>query len=191
MPGRLFSYVVTHDTGFAPNPYGGVLTLATCKPRIRATARPGDLLLGTGSVRAVGTGRVVYAAVISEVLPLERYATDARFALKHPGVGGESWRRHGDNIYSRLPDGPWRQRRNIHHTRDHLERDLSGKNVLICERFWYFGRSAPLLPEALSVLTKQGPGHRCEDSPRLIRRFVAWLAGFPLDVSGSPFDKDH
>ncbi|QLL16527.1 hypothetical protein [Pseudomonas chlororaphis] len=24
---RIYGYVITHDTGFAPNPYGGVLTL--------------------------------------------------------------------------------------------------------------------------------------------------------------------
>ena len=28
---RLFAYKMTHDTGFAPNPFWGYLTLATCK----------------------------------------------------------------------------------------------------------------------------------------------------------------
>jgi Nucleotide modification associated domain 2 len=40
----VFSYVVTHDKGFAPNPYFGFLTLATCKPQIRKSARVGDWL---------------------------------------------------------------------------------------------------------------------------------------------------
>lgn len=31
----LYSYVIRQDSGFAPNPYYGVLTLACCKPRIR------------------------------------------------------------------------------------------------------------------------------------------------------------
>lgn len=187
MQTRLFSYVITHDAGFAPNPFGGVLTLATCKPRIRVTARPDDWLLGTGSVRAVGTGRVVYAAAVAEVLAIEQYATDSRFAVKQPVVGREPWQRHGDNIYSRLPSGAWHQRRNIHHFPKDMEHDLGGKNVLVCERFWYFGRLAPLLPEPLSVLAKRGPGHRCEDSPSLIRSLVAWLGSFQVGVSGSPF----
>src|SRR5215471_14836859 len=115
MSSRVFSYVVTHDTGFAPNPYGGILTLATCKPRIRATAQRGDWLLGTGSVQGVGAGRVVYAACIAEVVPLEQYVIDTRFAVKYPAAGKESWQRHGDNIYTCLSDGTWHQRRNIHH----------------------------------------------------------------------------
>lgn len=187
MQSRLFSYVITHDSGFAPNPYGGVLTLATCKPRIRSVARSGDWIMGTGSARAVGTGRVVYAGVVSEVLPLEEYASDSRFGVKEPAATEEEWRRHGDNIYSRLRGRTWRQRRNFHHTLVHMPRDLGGKNVLICERFWYFGSSAPVLPAALSVLVKKGPGHRCENSPRLISAFVAWLGGFQAGVCGSPF----
>ena len=39
---RLFAYKMTHDTGFAPNPFWGCLTLATCKPKIRESKRPGD-----------------------------------------------------------------------------------------------------------------------------------------------------
>ena len=35
---EIFSYVITHDSGFAPNPFGGFLTLATCKPKIRKSA---------------------------------------------------------------------------------------------------------------------------------------------------------
>ena len=34
-PPRVFSYVVVHDTGFSPNPFHGLLTLACCKPLIR------------------------------------------------------------------------------------------------------------------------------------------------------------
>lgn len=38
---RLFAYKMTHDTGFAPNPFWGYLTLATCKPKIREKKRRG------------------------------------------------------------------------------------------------------------------------------------------------------
>lgn len=46
---RLFSYVVRFDSGFAPNPFYGYCTLATCKPPIRRTALVGDWIIGTGS----------------------------------------------------------------------------------------------------------------------------------------------
>lgn len=39
---RLYTYRETADTGFAPNPFHGVLTLANCKPDIRRTAQVGD-----------------------------------------------------------------------------------------------------------------------------------------------------
>lgn len=39
---KLFSYIVTHDAGFAPNPFWGYCTLACCKPAIRRTANVGD-----------------------------------------------------------------------------------------------------------------------------------------------------
>ena len=46
---RLHSYVVARDYGFAPNPFFGVCTLATCKPKIRSAAKLGDWVMGTGS----------------------------------------------------------------------------------------------------------------------------------------------
>jgi hypothetical protein len=36
---RLFTYKMTHDSGFAPNPFYDILTLATCKPGIRKTKK--------------------------------------------------------------------------------------------------------------------------------------------------------
>src|SRR5262245_31415483 len=44
---RLYSYVVARDYGFAPNPFYGFCTLATCKPDIRRTADIGDWIVGT------------------------------------------------------------------------------------------------------------------------------------------------
>ena len=42
----IHTYVVQHDKGFAPNPFWGICTLACCKPRIRAKASVGDIILG-------------------------------------------------------------------------------------------------------------------------------------------------
>jgi len=39
---ELHSYVVARDYGFAPNPFFGFCTLATCKPRLRSVAQVGD-----------------------------------------------------------------------------------------------------------------------------------------------------
>ena len=45
---KVYSYVMTHDYGFAPNPHGEYCTLACCKPRIRSSAGVDDLVIGTG-----------------------------------------------------------------------------------------------------------------------------------------------
>src|SRR2546427_9265167 len=124
----IFSYVITHDTGFAPNPFGGVLTLATCKPKIRRVAKPRDWVVGTGSCRSVVSGRVVFVAQIAEKLRIEDYGDDDHFACKRPVASRESWRRHGDNIYQRR-DSEWRQLRNPHHTPEDMKLDLSGRFV--------------------------------------------------------------
>ena len=39
---KLYSYIVAVDSGFAPNPFHGFCTIATCKPRIRKTAEIGE-----------------------------------------------------------------------------------------------------------------------------------------------------
>ena len=178
----IFTYVIVHDTGFAPNPYAGYLTLATCKPRIRRTAKAGDWVVGTGSARGVGTGRVVYAARVAEVIPIESYGREERFALKIPSVDMSEWARHGDNIYFSAGQ-VWRQRHNPHHNREHMERDLSGRNVLVAIEFWYFGQAAPPLPALLSQIVKTGPGHKRFDDSMLEAKLSRWLTTFPRGMS--------
>lgn len=135
---HIFSYVITHDSGFAPNPFGGFLTLATCKPRVRQGARKGDYIVSTGSSATVGNHKLVYAAQVADIVLLADYGTISDYEIKRPSTRGEWWHKHGDNIYF-IIDGQWKQRRNIHHGQDAMDHDLGGKNVLICNRFWYFG----------------------------------------------------
>ena len=92
---KLFSYVVTHDTGFSPNPFWGYCTLADCKPAVRRTANVGDWIVGL-SPRAKGN-TVVYAMEVDEILDYASYFRDKRFAHKIPDysdgtVGDNSWR---------------------------------------------------------------------------------------------------
>jgi hypothetical protein len=62
----LVSYKMTHDSGFAPNPFHGYLTLATCKPGIRRSGsrRVGDWIAGFTSAALCGdaVGRNVLVA---------------------------------------------------------------------------------------------------------------------------------
>jgi hypothetical protein len=59
MDKKLYRYIVDHDTGFAPNPYHGYCTLATCKQTIRKTVRIGDWILGLSSKNS--GNKIIYA----------------------------------------------------------------------------------------------------------------------------------
>jgi len=144
---RLFAYKMTHDGGFAPNPFHGYCTLATCKPQIRLKKGVGDWIAGftsrTLNSDDPGAERVVYLMHVDEKLGLEEYFTDPRFEKKKPTQ--RSARRIdlvGDNIYYR-ERGQWKQVPNRNHSPEDLARDTGGRCVLISETFAYFG-SAPL-----------------------------------------------
>ena len=79
---KMWSYRIVHDTQFAPNPFKGVLTLATCKPVIRKShlSQPGAWIAGfaansvtTGIKPKRGEERLIYLAKISRQIPLSQY----------------------------------------------------------------------------------------------------------------------
>ena len=174
---KISSYVLPHDYGFAPNPFGDFLTLATCKPVIRSNANVGDIILGVSSANsAMKSGHLIYAAIVSEVLPLESYATDARFEYKKPKPN-DLKSSLGDNIYYQ-ENGQWKQIPNGSHVISELEKDISGRNALICEQFWYFGDKAPKIPEHLLKIVCRGRSHKNTDDPELINQLQTWLNDF-------------
>lgn len=83
---KAYSYIVARDYGFAPNPFYGVLTLATCKPGIRKSAGVGDLIIGCSN-KAHGN-KLIYVAKVSEILTFDQYWNDSRFAKKKPVMNG-------------------------------------------------------------------------------------------------------
>ena len=114
MSAGLFTYVLRWDTGFAPNPYFGICTLATCKPGIRKSAEPGDWVAGIGSTQNQLEGRLVYAMRVEEKMSFDEYWTDPRFAEKKPNLKGGREQCCGDNIYHQTPDGEWVQEKSLH-----------------------------------------------------------------------------
>jgi Nucleotide modification associated domain 2 len=108
----LYSYVVTHDTGFSPNPFFGYCTLACCKPEIRRNAQVGDWIVGL-TPRAQGN-KVVYFMRVDEIVDFPSYWTHSRFLQKRPRYDGSVQAKCGDNIYEPLPNGEFRQLRSMH-----------------------------------------------------------------------------
>jgi hypothetical protein len=97
--GRVYMYVVARDFGFAPNPFHGVCTLATCKPGIRSTAQIGDWIIGMGGSRLKSTGRCVFAMQVTGSLSFDEYWSDPTYLDKRPVRNGSKKMLVGDNIY--------------------------------------------------------------------------------------------
>lgn len=188
-PMKLYSYTVTHDTGFAPNPFWGCCTLANCKPKIRRTAEVGDCIVGL-SPKSRGN-RVVFVMEVDEILDYASYFRDPRFSVKIPDYSrGEVIWKAGDNIYKPLPNGNFQQLCSMHSHGDQENaktkaRDLGGVNVLIARQFHYFGASGPELPQCLEDL-KVGRGHKNKFSRKTIDDFREFISSHPQGVSAPP-----
>jgi hypothetical protein len=193
-------YVVDRDFGFAPNPFHGVCTLATCMPRIRAKARIDDWIAGMGGARLKATGRCIYAMRITETMTFNDYWTDTRFLDKRPVRTGSSTMMVGDNIYHRDDtDTPWQQIDSHHSNPDgtinplNVDKDTSADRVLISRDFYYFGKAAPLVPKAIlqGLGYKNGIGHRKFNSGQS-EAFLVWFRNEHRRghnyVVGDPFD---
>ena len=162
---RTFMYKLRDDYGgapCAPRPIGNespLLTLGICKPQIRASAQPGDRILGiVGKILARSCQHqengVVYAATVDRVLSAKEYYTQ-----------GYADRLDCIYIFSEST-GRFERRGNttMHPCAQDLEHDLGkfpeykkGK-VLLCSDFRYFGMTTPGIPSSCSVLQKTAAG---------------------------------
>jgi len=198
---RLYTYIVRHDIGFAPNPFYGICTLATCKPDIRDNAGIGDWVAGVGSKQKGQQGRLVFAMRVEEALSYDEYWTDPRFQNKKPNRAGSLKQRYGDNIYHRSPcEASWIQEDGRHSLEDgspnmdHVQRDTSAPRVLLSETFVYYGNSAVEIPDAFRDwqgfdICPTGPGYKRNFPEELRDAFTTWLEGqVHLGIDGEPLD---
>lgn len=107
-----YSYVVVRDYGFAPNPFWGVLTLATCKPIIRKNANVGDFVIGHAT--AAEGNKIIYIMKVSKVITFDEYWNDKAFSIKKPIMNGSLTRMYGDNIYHHDENHEWIQEDSHH-----------------------------------------------------------------------------
>ena len=187
---KLYSYKMSRDFGFAPNPFWGILTLACCKPDIRKSARVGDWVVGGGAKENGMRHRVVFAMCVTETMTFDEYWNDPRFQCKKPVLNNSAKYFFGDNIYHNVIEGRSAIQSDSHHSLsgggtnyDNLKRDIKSNRILISDNFIYFGKDAEYPPEHL----------RCRDDvefPADVRNFrnkysnehtrdiVAWLRDF-------------
>ena len=188
---KVYSYVVARDFGFAPNPFHGYCTLATCKPQIRKNAAIGDIIIGIGS-GAKGSAykdRMIFAMRVSEILTFDEYWVDPKFQVKKPFMSGSKKQMYGDNIYHTSPETGEMVQEFSHHSLEdgstnykNYNRDVPGEKVLVAEQFWYFGNQAIEIPSSLSCLSEVKRGHQVWKGQDFYCAVSAWLES--LNVSG-------
>lgn len=195
----VFSYIVRYDVGFAPNPFHGMCTLATCKQDIRVKAKLDDWVIGTGSRTNGCDGHIVYAMQVDEIVDFDTYWNDPRFGSKIPTMRGSRKQAYGDNIYHRAPSGDWIQADSRHSLADgspnpgHIARDTKTDTVLIGRDFVYFGGAGPVVPEDLRTrhgvdLVHDRPSHRCRFPDELVEATVTWVRSLGIGFQGRPHD---
>lgn len=197
---RIYIYVVARDFGFAPNPFHGYCTLATCKPRLRNVARVDDWVIGMGGSRLKATGQCVYAMRITEKITFNEYWKNPVYLDKKPIRNGSRRMLVGDNIYRfSVEEDKWYQA-DSHHSHDdgsvnlkNLITDTQSSNVLISNHFFYFGSEAPIVPAHLlrSIGYRNKRNHRTFDFTTA-GSLIQWLEDSFSDVlnqvAGDPFD---
>ena len=152
MKNYLYCYKMTWDTESAPNPHHGVLTLAICKPTIRRCSQVGDWISGWTAKVVHGKNERIYSFDYPKLIYLARVQKKLTFAeywLQYPEkypheIEGMKSYDSGDNIYRPLVANPnnyndYEQVNNNNHTKEDITHDLSGKYVLVCDEFYYYG----------------------------------------------------
>jgi hypothetical protein len=194
---RLYCYVVARDFGFAPNPFHGYCTLATCKPVIRRCAQVDDWVIGAGPVAYGLTGRLVYVMQVSEILDYDEYWCDSRFQAKKPNLAASQKFAYGDNIYHHDPGGDWIQS-DSHHSLVggkpnlvNIRKDTAAPRALIASRFAYWGGFGPMTPDPLHDASGNelcsGRNHRTIADDAKVNSFIAWFESLPeLGCLGAP-----
>lgn len=199
--GRLYIYVVDRDLGFAPNPYHGFCSLATCKPGIRNTAQVGDWIVGVGGGRLKAAGRCVYAMRVTDKITFNQYWTDPAHQNKKPVRNGSKKMMLGDNIYFLDQHQQWQQAPS-HHSNvdgtmniDNKNRDTQSANVLLSTHFYYFGSAAVTIPVSLlqELSYQNGRGYRVYSLAQG-RELIIWLESHAEafnQVLADPFNFDR
>lgn len=172
---RILRYILQDDNGMAPCIDRSLVSLATCKPKIRASAAPGEWVVGFRPSPAP-RGIVIWAGQVAH----------------RAEVGDYEFRYRGrsDAVYRAEPNGEIKRLRPDYHPgEDEFRKDMSAP-VLIFDPHatWYFGSDTHMLPENLMHLAASGRGHRVNgvndgDAAEL----KSWLSSIaPAGILGRP-----
>lgn len=173
----LYTYILVHDAGFAPNPFFGYCTLACCKPVIRRVAKKGDWV--TGFSRKNQGNKLIYTMELTEEpIAFSEYFLTRKYDCKKPNFRSIVPKYIvGDNIYKPIGRNQFQQQRSLHsisNAKLNKKKDLSGKFVLISMKFYYFGQNPVDLPKSLSPIVPN-QGHRSVSNSPYALPFIKFI----------------
>lgn len=194
-------YAVSYDLGFAPNPFGGVCSLACCKPNIRERAGVGDWIIGLTGTKLPPAMRVIFAMAVTGDTTFDEYWADPDFWSRRPKRNGSPKKQVGDNIYHRdTEDSTWLQEDSVHSLVDGTQsaantgHDTRINRVLLSTQFVYLGSLAePMPPHVVNELSytrnaRDYYRYDAADTPALLRWLSGKIAATPRAVLGDPID---
>ena len=165
---RFYIYNCVVDDGGAPCVDHGLFSLCICKPRIRSTARKGDIIFAFGSNSEKPANRFIYIAAVARKLTQGEYYELDEYADR------------GDCIYERNRNGRFHIRKDarFHGSIDAMEHDIgqppkyARANSLVSNDFRYFGKKGTdawkaRSPELKQLVESLGEGHRVNHAPTL------------------------
>lgn len=171
---KMYVYKIVVDNGGAPCVHDTLLSLAICKPAIRRTAQPGDLIFAFGTNAEEPANRLVYIAKVTERVAEGLYYTREDYSLRP------------DCIYERRPNGRLVRKANAQH---HNQADIRPRDVgqypeyqnavvLISSDFRYFGRSGKAdwkvdCPNLADLVENMSQGHRVEHPAEVYQELVS------------------
>jgi hypothetical protein len=198
------TYRLDHDLGFAPNPFFGWCSLACCMGDIRKYAKFGDVIVGIAGSGKRGLGRyhpqLIYWMQVDVDLTFDQYWNDARFARKRPQIPGPKMQMVGDRTYRHEPDNiDWSFDTSMHyvasaaqHNGGHVVRDTKVDRVLLSQRYTYWGKSGPTVPDHLLPLFPSLRGQKCEHDAVLLAELHDFIdLNRPLGLADDPADWDN
>jgi hypothetical protein len=160
---KRYFYKLMVESGGAPCVYRDLLSLAICKPSIRASANVGDWIFGFGAKSTIGE-KLIYVAEVTEKLPNGSYYQKSKYTKRPDCI--YQW--HKDRL-------AWKSGSKFHEGGQ--EKDIGGPPydkaaVLLSQNFRYLGREGsedyknayPIIAMAVAALKQ---GHRVNHSPEL------------------------
>jgi len=168
---RLYVYKLTTDNGGAPAVYRNKLSLAICKPKIRAAAQVGDWIVGVAGQGLLPSAPLVYLMQVTEVIEHGTYYASKGYKTRPDAV--YQWKRN------KLA---WKPGAAFHGPEDTL-RDVGVgpryevARVLLSNRYRYCGRAASpsysaIAPLAHKMARNIGRAYRVNHSDAV---FDAWM----------------